>query len=329
MGFKSRVYRACFPAAFAAGRIRAFPKASGILLMYHEVLPDEVELPAWTVVRESDFRWQMMYLQAHFDVVSMERALVRLSGPEPSERPFAVVTFDDGYRGNLVTVLPIMKSLGLPFLVYVAVQKVMEGGLYWYDQVIRLLGGGQSITVELESGSQIIPMHIPGSEVPSARRWTAMEQLLRRLKQMSPEERSQNVARIVLDSLEGNSVPAMLNESELRELAAADLVTIGSHTYGHELLDQISSEAVSETLRVADLHIERMVGYAAEHFAYPNGNYNSAVLAQVQKFGYRTAVTTKPGLWSAKTPHLEIPRISIGRFETEPLFKARVSGALW
>ena len=41
--------------------------------MYHEVQPDSFDMPAWTVVKESDFKWQIEYLRS-MSVVVFSRA---------------------------------------------------------------------------------------------------------------------------------------------------------------------------------------------------------------------------------------------------------------
>lgn len=327
MGVKSRLYRISFPSTLAATRIRALPGATGVVLMYHEVLPDEIELPVWTIVREAEFRWQMQFLQVHFDVVSIDQALARIAGRVVAPRPFAVVTFDDGYRGNLEVVLPIMVTMGLPFLVYVATEKVVAGGLFWHDQVIALLQLRRDVDAVLQIQGQERRLQI-SSKASAARRWESMEQLLCCLKQMSVDERMANVERLLVQSEGTAPALAMLDEKGVQRLAASDCVTIGSHTHGHELLDQISPDAVKKTLCLADRHIARITGRAPGHFAYPNGNYNPAVLALIESAGYQSAATTRTGFWTGQTPRLQVPRLAIGRFETRSLFMARVSGAL-
>lgn len=140
MGIRSYLFRNHFPQFLVEKAKNYMSPFCGIVLMYHEVLPDEVNLPAWTVVKESVFRWQMSYLQKNFDIVSIDEALKRINQKNLNiKRPFAVITFDDGYRGNFDIVLPIMELMGLPFTIYVATKAIVEENLYWYDQIINLI----------------------------------------------------------------------------------------------------------------------------------------------------------------------------------------------
>lgn len=329
MGIKSRLCSIYFPQALVSAGIRRLAAKGGIVLMYHEVLPDTCPLPAWTVVRESDFRWQIRYLHQHFDIISMDAAVSRLAGGHRSQRPFAVITFDDGYSGNAQTVLPIMESMGLPFLVYIATQALVEQTIYWHDRVINLLGSGkaQGVKVQLQSGQQH-RFSLPSSQVTDRRRWTAVQRLLNFLKQLAPTERQLLVEEIVANSEQTGAALAMLEPEELRRLAASTCVTIGSHTHGHELLVQLEPEQIAAKVKTANTLLNELIGYTPSHFAYPYGDYNQQVVEQIKKAGYGTAVTTKSGVWSAHNSLYEIPRAAISRFDSQARFKALVSGYL-
>lgn len=327
MALKNRLYSACFPEKLAARAITRIPITAGVVLMYHEVLPDEVKLPAWTIVRESEFRWQIDFLRAHFDVVTMDEALERVVGSSCAKRPFAVVTLDDGYKGNREIVLPIMESRGLPFIVYVATMAVIKNELYWHDRIINLLQEKSDIHINLQLDGQreeiIIKRH-----ASDRNRWTETQRLLGKLKLMTPATRETAVQSIMGGKNTSTSVIKMLTVEDLKHLSQSSNVTIGAHTHRHELLDQLTIEDVWETLTTANREIYRITGTAPNHFAYPNGNHNSDICKILKDVGYLTAVTTVHGIWSNFTGLLNIPRFGIGRFTSRGQFKAVLSGYL-
>jgi peptidoglycan/xylan/chitin deacetylase (PgdA/CDA1 family) len=62
-----------------------------------------------------------------------------------------------------------------------------------------------------------------------------------------------------------------LSWAALRDAASTGLVTVGSHTHAHRLLDRVDgAEADDELRRSVDL-IEEHIGVPAHHFAYPKG----------------------------------------------------------
>ena len=327
MGLKHKIFKYCFPEFVSAAAIRRLSSDSGVVLMYHEVLPDEINIPAWTVVKESDFRWQMNYLQKYFDIISLDLALERVSGRINGKKPFAVITFDDGYKGNLQNVLPIMDSMGLQFTVYVSTKTLIDNNLFWFDRIITLLEHSEDVCVKLKNKQKSEIYMIPAKASENIR-WQAIEKLLEKLKKMSPDERSYWVKHIIERNEGVSSALKMLNADDLKNLASSDLVTIGSHTHGHELLDQLDERNAYRTIQTSCKLIKDTIDKNPIHFSYPNGNYNQRVMLQVQNMKFKSAVTTHTGFFSNKKYLHKIPRIAIGRFETKSQFMAKVSGLL-
>ena len=116
MGIRHRLTSAYFPNGLERRLLDRRPVVASVL-MYHEVLPDAVDLPYWSVVRESAFRRQIEYLKAHYQVLPLDELLARLREPaavSDAGPPMAAITFDDGYAGNLACAAPILRTLDLP-----------------------------------------------------------------------------------------------------------------------------------------------------------------------------------------------------------------------
>lgn len=322
----NQLIRLYYPETLVSRAIGGMPSASGVVLMYHEVLPDQVAAPAWTVVRESAFRWQMEYLRRHFDVVDMDTALARINGNASGVRPFAVITFDDGCRGCLSTVLPIMEALGLPFVQYVVTGAILKRKIHWFDRVINLLGRDEVLDLELSGGGERVRFRIPGAPA-GERRWTAMQRVLEWLKSLEPAERDAAVAAIVAKHGETTGPVEILSRQELQQLAASDLVSIGSHSHGHELLDRLDRREVLASLETSRRLIEEMIGTAPDHLSYPNGNHDGEVAELARECGYHTAVAARGGAWSSARQRYAIPRVGIGRFDGRMRFKRLLASA--
>jgi len=192
--------------------------------MYHEVLPDELDIPSWLVVREARFRRQMRYLKRHFRVLSLDAALdymATAASQVKARRPPAVITFDDGYAGNFSCALPILQELRLPFTVYVSTAMLAEGGRFWHDRIIAALitAGRGRLSIETSAGT----LEYSGSARLDARRWAGIERILTRLKDLAPAEREAIADRLDPDV----KIPAlrMMTPAELHELSASPLVT--------------------------------------------------------------------------------------------------------
>lgn len=328
MGIKRRLAGLYFPEFLVKRHInKNLDDRMGYILMYHEVLPENASVPAWTVVKEDQFRWQIEFLQMHYDVISLDEARSRLSGQIKGHRPFVVITFDDGYFGNLSTVLPVMRSLNAPFAIYVATKAIQDGVLYWYDRIINLLQSDEDIVWKSTTGDTKEVFRIPAKGSDN-QRWVAVQEILTWLKTLNENERQQEVDRIV------DACPAlkpnlrMLTPEELGELAADPLVTIGCHTHGHELLDQLDDEAVLSSVNTANLLLEKWTGELPVHFSYPNGNIDERIRKLIEKAGFSTAVTTENRLCSIGYNVFALPRPGVGRFDSRGHFKAKMAGFL-
>ncbi|UDY33940.1 polysaccharide deacetylase family protein [Dermatobacter hominis] len=114
----------------------------------------------------------------------------------------------------------------------------------------------------------------------------------------------------------------------LRELDSSDLVTVGSHTHGHVLLDRLAPGRVDEELdRSVDLLGEHL-GSAPEHFAYPKAVAGSPVAESAVRRRFRSAVlagtrANRPG----QDPH-RLNRSPVQRSDGERWFRRKVDGGL-
>mgnify|MGYP006400845711 CR=1 FL=1 len=328
MGIKRRLAGLYFPEFLVERHINQnLDESMGYILMYHEVLPENASVPAWTVVKENQFRWEIEFLQRHYDVISLDEARSRMSGQSKGHRPFVVITFDDGYSGNLFTVLPLMRSLNAPFAVYVATKAIQEGGLYWYDRVINLLQSGEDIVWKPSTGDATEIFRVPAKGTDD-QRWVAVQEMLTWLKTLNEDERHQEVTQIV-DAHPGlRANLRMLTPEEIGHLAADPLVTIGCHTHAHELLDQLDDESVLSSINTANRLLEKWTGELPVHFSYPNGNVDERVRQLIEKAGFCTAVTTENRPCSSGDNMFALPRPGVGRFDSRWHFKAKMAGFL-
>ena len=66
-----------------------------------------------------------------FDLISLDEVPGRLRRP-PGQKPFAVLTFDDGYRDNVEYALPVLKRHGAPWTLFVAADYAAGRGRLWW-----------------------------------------------------------------------------------------------------------------------------------------------------------------------------------------------------
>jgi peptidoglycan/xylan/chitin deacetylase (PgdA/CDA1 family) len=84
-----------------------------------------------------------------------------------------------------------------------------------------------------------------------------------------------------------------VDDAGLRELAAVDGVTIGSHAVSHRRLDELPGPELANEVRHSRDRLEGILDQACETFAYPHGNHGARVRRAVQDAGYASAAGVK------------------------------------
>lgn len=87
-----------------------------MVIMYHNIGLEQ----GFNTVAVKDFIEQLSYLKKNFEIVSIDKYISEMT----SDRNYVVITVDDAYRSFKELVLPILKELRIPAIVFVPVDHV-------------------------------------------------------------------------------------------------------------------------------------------------------------------------------------------------------------
>lgn len=98
----------------------------------------------------------------------------------------------------------------------------------------------------------------------------------------------------------GGTAIEFLDWDEVRELAAVDGMSVGSHTVSHQRLSDLEDDAVEYELRASKEKIERELGARCDHFCAPVGRPGLDFDPErdpelAMRAGYRSFLTTRRG----------------------------------
>jgi peptidoglycan/xylan/chitin deacetylase (PgdA/CDA1 family) len=311
------------PPISTALRARAMRGNSTIILCYHTLRPTSETLDAWTVLGLDDFHDQLDYLRKYYEIVSISEALERRGEPG---RPRVVLTFDDGEWGLFQHLLPIVQDKKIPVTVYVATRQIETGEPFWFDRVMNATQATARAEIDIQLAGrtrwQIGPLR--GKE-----RWNQISSLLEAFKTV-PEEERDRMADLVLVQAKpvenGFSPLQPMSLAQFKCLAAHPLVTIGAHSHGHELLDQIPLECALRSIQRSKELLEEWSEEPVSHFAYPNGNYSVEIMSKVESLGFATATILGGQLVQEDADPFALPRIGVGRYDSHDRFRVRLMG---
>lgn len=276
------------------------------VLMYHGVLPADEPLAEgdWLQVTSGEFASQMAFLRQHYTPMSLRDALtVSRSG---LDKPAVVVTFDDGYANNFHHAFPILQRFEMPATIFLATSYIDTQRFFWWDRLrLSALAAGQ----------------------PMLQNWPA---LLKCLPPLAIERELDQLLKVqgILPLSEDAAPTAYrcLTVDELHVMKNSGLIDFGSHTAGHEIIENLPDAELDQTLMRAADDLATW-GCHADLFAAPNGDYLDRQIALLQARGIAACVSTQEGLWSPAANFYRIPRFGIGRGMSLNRFALKLSGA--
>jgi peptidoglycan/xylan/chitin deacetylase (PgdA/CDA1 family) len=117
--------------------------------------------------------------------------------------------------------------------------------------------------------------------------------------------------------------------SGLGEAASTGLVTIGSHTHTHGLLDRLDDRAVDDDLDRSIELIADHIGERPRHFAYPKAVPGSSAAEIAVRRRFETAALARNRVNRPRRTDLHrLWRTPVKRSDTPELFAARAAGGL-
>lgn len=245
------------------------------------------------------------------DLVSIGEGMERL-GAGAASRSMVALSMDDGYRDNLIRLVPLLEELDARATVFLEAGAVVERRLPWLHALGWLDG-----KLGAAAAGRALAERVP-SAAESLRAVTDSNRLKRILKYDADRaERADALAslvdehggdpRAIVDSL-------YLSRDEARELARHPRVEIGGHTVDHPVLSRLDAQEQRDEIgRGRELLAELLerdgvaAGATGRTFAYPYGrdwDRNDASSAAAREAGYDFAVTTHEGTnVAASDPH--------------------------
>ncbi len=120
-----------------------------------------------------------------------------------------------------------------------------------------------------------------------------------------------------------------LSWGSIRDLSTTGLVTVGSHTHTHALLDRLPPDDIDAELDRADALIAEHLGFRPDHFAYPKAVAGSTPADRAVRRRYRSGALagTRPNRYGVTDPH-RLCRSPIQNSDGMRFFHAKVAGGM-
>lgn len=334
---RTAAFRFTLDALFFSGAfqlLRGRCQGAGIILTLHHVRPavTDVFQPNASLAITPEFLEEVILAlrRLKLEFISLDELHSRLCTGHFHSR-FACLTFDDGYRDIHKWAYPILRHHRVPFTVYVVSDFVDRRGHLWWRTLEEAVSSNDHVTIEVGGKRRTLTCGKPTEKL------AAVHAIHRALSDL-PTERE---VRAVVDDLAQNAnidtaaqcEAACMSWDELASLVADPLATIGAHTVTHPRLRKLPAAGAWREMEASVRRIESMLRVRPQHFAYPFGDVTAAgsrEFAYAEELGFKTAVTTRPGvIFPDHRKHLtSLPRISLnGDYQRLRYLRVLESGA--
>lgn len=291
-----------FPLILCIRAVRA-PKGSrgvkagrekALVLMYHRVARPIGD--RWNLcVSPENFAAHMRHLARDYEPLRLSELATLLGAGEVPHRAVAV-TFDDGYRDNLLAAMPILRESRVPATFFISGDGAVIGDTFWWEVLNRSLD-----KMSLDED--------------------AARALHRRLMNASIEER--NAILSTLPPPDG-PLPPRLTAAELAVLAGEPLVEVGAHGWSHRAFTSLTPAEqdfeLTENLKV----LSKVAATEIRSFAHPFGAPFTEGTSQIlREAGIRTACTVAGEPVTSTSNPLALPRVEVNNWDGAE-FEARL-----
>jgi peptidoglycan/xylan/chitin deacetylase (PgdA/CDA1 family) len=341
-GLRQTIIRSGLESLYFTGAhiaLRSFVEGVGAILTLHHVRPPRPGRFQPNRLLEVTPRFLSRVVKglrrSGVDLISLDEMHRRMTEGNFSRR-FVCLTFDDGYRDTLQWAYPILKEAEVPFAVYVPTSFPDRLGELWWLALEAAIARNSRIGLMIDGRDCKFDCRTV------AEKRALFDELYWWLRGRPTEAELRSVVRN-LAAFYHVDIAAFCNElcmswTELAQLAADPLVTIGAHTVNHPMLAKLPKEAARSEIDLSRSVIEAALAVRPRHLSYPFGDRTSSAAREFDiaaELGFKTAVTTRPGVLFAEHSQCmtALPRISLnGEFQRMRYVRVLLSGtatAMW
>lgn len=317
-------------------RVVAARRPALIVLTYHRIAEPGADGFYDLVISAAPaaFRAHVEWLHNHIRILTLEELDAQIQAGGCWEEPAALLTFDDGYRDNFDTAVPILREWQVPATFFISTGFLEAAKLPWWDHVAYVIKHTQKRRLTLKWGARADnpPLLI---DLESTPRDVAIMTIIGAfldetivdeiwfLDQLAAE------SEVAVDRA-GLSRALFMDWEQVRYLADSGAgLTIGSHAQSHQKLAGLDDRSQRCELALSKQVLENHLGREVVALAYPYGwpgTYTWATKSMTEEAGYRLAFASREGVnRPGRLDCYEISRLGVGSGDSPALLHARVA----
>lgn len=281
-----------------------------------------------------DLRSALTALSRTHVFVDFEAAVEMIAGRTKVVPNAIAVTLDDGYKNNMTRALPVFQEFGIKPVFFIPTGFVKETRTFWFDRLDFAIQNAVALfsisinnaSIEFVPGDrqQLMRSYADLRRIAKSADWTD-EQFGQFVDDQSQQLEDDAKSRLA-DIQEDDEFSSILRPEDLQEMHTGKTVLIGSHTVNHLRIDRISADSRRWELSTSRQYLHDLLDSDCDYFCYPNGSFDSRSRDDVEKAGYKAAVTSISGMNLVGDDLFTLKRLSLPRNVSDGQLLALVSG---
>jgi glycosyltransferase involved in cell wall biosynthesis/peptidoglycan/xylan/chitin deacetylase (PgdA/CDA1 family) len=290
--------------------------SSGLILMYHRV--QKLSDPWGLNVRPEYFAEHLEVIRRYGRPWPLGRAVHALQQGALPPRTI-VITFDDGYRDNLLSAKPLLEQHDIPATLFLTTGSIEGKSEFWWDELERILLQTETLPRTLQLMMRQVAGQWELSDASSSRLRLYYE-LHERLQPLTHNGRQDIMNQLRLWAGVNSAVREShqcLSREDVIELHRGGLFEIGSHTVTHPLLTSLPAESQRTEIQDGKSELENILGHEVTGFAYPYGQCTTETLELVRAAGFLCGCSVASAIVAPDADPFNLPRVKVEDWDGE------------
>lgn len=294
-----------------------------LTLLYHRVRQYEKDIQLLAVTPEH-FEEQMRWLRENYRIVSFDEDWNQIEGDA------VCITFDDGYRDNFLTAIPILNELQIPATIFVATGNIDTDYEMWWDELERNLLVDKTYQNNFHLKDDLFECTWNTSTIE--RREDLYYTLHWLMKLIDVKKRNDWLNQLQEwngFAENGRKENKVFQTKDIKDIDMSEIL-IGAHTVNHPVLANMFAEQQKKEIEISARQIEAIFGKPVRTFSYPFGgrtDYNEETMQVCKELGFLKVAANIPGIWKNGDDLYQIPRRIVRDWNLEQ-FKEHIK-AFW
>lgn len=287
------------------------------ILLFHRVHP--VRDVMWDPMDPKRFEFILKFVKKNYTILPLLEILD--TKPASAKKPFAAITFDDGYRDFIDYSMPVMDRLKIPSSIYVVTDCISKDKPTWTFEIDYLLYNTRKLKIDWTLDMSFLPDDFRQNKFVNTNELIAFCLKFKQYIKKIEEEKRKVLMADLFNSFNDVTIPTglMMNWNEVNQIINAG-VEVGSHTVTHPPLATLLRRDLDRELQQSRTAFFNNTGKEAKVISYPVGSYNQEVKEASLLAGYNFGLAVNHKVFDMEGGDIfEIPRVEL---YNEPFFKS-------